>query len=322
MKNTIYIVFSMLLITSCGPQAPHPNEISEHKPVSDFVQNPQIKIKPDFDIQGHRGARAYFPENTLHGMISALRFKGMTTLEMDVVVSKDNQVVLSHEPWMSSEICSFSNGDRLMPFHDEKFRLYDMTYEEIKKFDCGMRWDKNFPKQKPKAQVKPLLSEVLEAVIEYSAEKQLPDVNFNIEIKSHPDWDNFMTPPPDKFARLVYDVIARAGLQKRVTIQSFDPRSLIAMNKIDPQVALVLLVEKAEDVETRLAELSFIPYAFSPNYTFLDKPMVEKMQAKGMKVIPWTVNDSLEMMKLIEMGVDGIITDDPGLCIRVADLYR
>lgn len=323
-KWTFFTAFACLTaLFSCGGNADkHPNEISEEESAGKFVRDTTFKISSEFDIQGHRGARGLFPENTLFGMLSAARIAGLTTLEMDVVISKDNQVVLSHEPWMSSETCSFSNGDRLLPPDDEKYRLYDMPYEQIKLFDCGKRWNKNFPKQRPKAQFKPLLSDVFREVENLIINEKLPLIRYNIEIKSRPEWDNFMTPEPDKFARLVYEVISSNGLKDRVTIQSFDPRSLKAMRRLDETIALAYLVEGEKDFRKKLAELDFTPQIYSPQYSLVGKEEVNALHELGMKVIPWTVNDSVQIMKTIETGVDGIISDDPQSVVKTAQLYR
>lgn len=311
-------------LAACGERKPHPNELSENPEVKveSFNRNTSYKLPAGFDIQGHRGARALFPENTMFGMISALKFEDLTTLEMDAVISKDKQVVLSHEPWFSSDFCCFPNDDRLLPKDDEHYRLYDMPYDEIKQWDCGRRPNPNFPKQKPRGQYKPLLKDVILAVREYCAEEKRPDVNFNIEIKSRPDWDRFMTPEPAEFAKLVYGVIKESGVKDRITIQSFDPRSLEAMHALDPDVKLVLLVENEKNIKKKLAELDFTPAVYSPHYSLIDKGSVDELHRLGMKVIPWTVNDSIQMMKTIETGVDGIISDDPELLQRVAKLYR
>ncbi len=325
MKNFIGLALFpiSIILFSCGGKSDlHPNELSEQMKTENFVRDSTFKLSPDFDIQGHRGARALFPENTLHGMLMAARIPGITTLELDLAVSKDNKVVLSHEPWMSSDICSFPNGDRLLPPDDEKYRLYEMTYEEIKEFDCGKRWNKNFSKQKPKAQYKPLLEDIFREVENLIINEKLPSLRYNIEIKSRPEWDNFFTPDPEKFARLVYEVISKNNLKERVTIQSFDPRALQAMRKIDESISLVYLVEGDKDFKKKLKELDFTPAVYSPRYDLITKEDVSTLHAMGIKVIPWTVNDSVQILKTIEMGVDGIISDDPELLAKTANLYR
>jgi glycerophosphoryl diester phosphodiesterase len=322
--NTLFFALIITVFAaSCGENKPHPNVLSENDTVKvNFKRDESYRLPANFDIQGHRGARGLFPENTTYGMIGTLQIEDVTTLEMDVVISKDNQVLLSHDPWLSSEICNFSNGDRMLAIDDEKFRIYEMTFDEIKKFDCGSRWNKKFPKQRPRGATKPLLTEIIFAVREYCAEEKRPDVNFNIEIKSKPEWDNFMTPPPAKFAKLVYDVVNASEVKDRITIQSFDVRSLQAIRALDPDLKLVLLVEGETNYKAKLKELGFTPAVYSPNYTLIDKSSVDELHKLGMKVIPWTVNDSVQMMKTIETGVDGIISDDPELLQRVARSYK
>lgn len=323
-QNIIPAAILLLALASCGENKPHPNVLSEN-PVTaadSFARNTSYKLPAGFDIQGHRGARALFPENTEFGMLNALQFEDLTTLEMDVVISKDKQVVLSHEPWFSSDFCCFPNDDRLLPKDDEKFRLYEMSYAEIKRWDCGRRPNKKFPKQHPWGQPKPLLKDVILNVREYCAEQKRADVNFNIEIKSRPEWDNFMTPEPNEFAKLVYEVVKNSEVKDRITIQSFDTRSLKAIHALDPELKLVLLVEGEKDYKKKLAELDFTPAIYSPHYSLIDKPTVDELHKLGLKVIPWTVNDSVDMMKTIETGVDGMISDDPGLLQRMAKLYR
>ena len=319
----LFSVITALGLLACGDPKPHPNVLSENPAAADsFKRNTSYRLPAGFDLEAHRGGRALFPENTMHGMLSSLKFEDLTTLEMDVVISKDKQVLLSHDPWFSSEICSYPNDDRVLPIDDEKLRLYEMTYEEIKKWDCGQRWNKNFPKQKPRGQYKPLLKDVILAVREYCAEQKHADVNFNIEIKSHPEWDNFMTPPPAEFAKLVYEVVKNSEVKDRILIQSFDVRSLKAMHELDPELKLVLLVENDRDYKKKLAGLDFKPAVYSPHYSLIDKAAVDNLHQMGLKVIPWTVNDSLQMMKTIEMGVDGIISDDPELLQHITREYR
>eukprot|EP01034_Spumella_vulgaris_P009951 gene9951-12625_t len=176
----------------------------------------------------------------------------------------------------------------MKPKDDEKHRLFDMNYDEIKRWDCGRRLNPNFPKQKVRGQYKPLLKDVILAVREYCAEEKRPDVNFNIEIKSKPDWDNFMTPAPDEFVKLVYEVVKNSE----------------AMHALDPELKLVLLVEGEKDYKKKLAQLDFTPAVYSPHYSLIDKPAVDELHKLGLKVIPWTVNDSVSIMKTIETGVD------------------
>src|SRR5258706_6841771 len=118
----------------------------------------QVSV-PWFDIQGHRGARGLKPENTIPAFLTALD-TGVTTLEMDVVITRDKQVVVSHEPWMSAGICTNAFGKPVKEKEEKKYNLYRMTYEEIKQFDCGSRGDVKFPGEGKMKAVKPLPSDV------------------------------------------------------------------------------------------------------------------------------------------------------------------
>ena len=265
-----------------------------------------------FDVQGHRGARGLMPENTMAAFRKALEL-GMTTLELDVVITKDEQVVVSHEPWMSSTICSLPSGDPIPPSKGRKYRIYDMTYAAVKQFDCGSRGHPRFPEQEAMAAHKPLLRDVIEMAETYMAQEQRPPVFYNIETKSLPSSDGTFHPGPETFAQLVYSVLGEAGVQVRTTLQSFDVRTLQVAEKEDWPVRLALLVSRGDDdgVQANLDRLGFRPDIYSPDYRLVDRQMVLRAHGWGMKVLPWTVNDPDTMRRLKEMGIDGLITDYP-----------
>lgn len=264
-----------------------------------------------FDWQGHRGARGLLPENTIPAFLKALEFNQITTLELDVVISKDNKVVVSHEPWMSSEICLTPEGVPVEKMEEESLVIYQMDYETIKGYNCGSRGNRRFPDQQPMATYKPLLSEMIQAVEAHCTSNQLKLPGYNIEIKSQPAWDGEKTPEPATFASLVIDVVKAAGIQDRVCIQSFDPRSLEVVNQIDSSLTTAFLVENTQELATNLRKLSFQPDIYSPYYVMVSAELISNAHERGIKVIPWTVNDTEKMQSLIELGVDGIITDYP-----------
>ena len=269
------------------------------------------KRNADFDWQGHRGARGLLPENTIPSFIRALEFDQITTLELDVVVSKDNKVVISHEPWMSHEICLTPEGEPVKKSDEDELVIYQMEYETIKSYNCGSRGNKRFPDQQPMATYKPLLSDMIQAVENHCKTNQLGLPGYNIEIKSRPDWDGLKTPEPATFAQLVVDVVKAAGIQDRVCIQSFDPRSLESVHKIAPSITTAFLIENTQDLDTNLKKLSYQPEIYSPYYLMVSEELIRNAREKGIKVIPWTVNDTEKMKSLMELGVDGIITDYP-----------
>ncbi len=266
------------------------------------------------DWQGHRGARGLYPENTIGAMEEALKYP-VTTLELDVVVSKDLQVVVSHEPWMSEEICFDPQGKKVK---DKEFNLYKMTFDEIQKFDCGSKIHPRFPLQRKVNVGKPTIDKLIEVTEVTLKRLNREGAEYNIEIKSTPEdeRDGFQ-PAVGKFSDLVIKTIMEQLPISRFTIQSFDWRVLQYINKTYPEVRLVALTENKINPEKDLKLLGFKPYVYSPYYKDLKLKHVEVFHSKGIKVIPWTVNDVKEMEQVLELNVDGIITDYPNLITDV-----
>ena len=269
---------------------------------------------PAFDIQGHRGARGLLPENTIPAFIRALEL-GVTTLEMDVVISKDSQVVVSHEPWFSGVICTQPSGEPVPEEDDRSFRIFEMTYDEVARFDCGSRGNPRFPRQEKMRVVKPLLRDVIEAAEAYGREHRLPPIQYNIETKSQPEGDGLFHPDPATFTRLLHEVVEATGIKERSYLQSFDMRTLQFARTHDPSWRLVLLIEPSGDagLAANLERLGFTPLVYSPYYQLVDSALVETTHARGMQLIPWTVNTLEEMQHLKALGVDGLITDYPDI---------
>jgi glycerophosphoryl diester phosphodiesterase len=270
-----------------------------------------MSAQTPFDWQGHRGARGLMPENSIPAFRKALDL-GVTTLELDVVVSKDKQVVVSHEPFFSSEICSDPEGKAITKDQEKSRNIYQYTWEQIKGFDCGLKGNPRFPEQQKQKMHKPLLSEVIRTMEAYRQERNLPLFRYNIEIKSTPAGDNIFHPPVPEFSQLVYGILSGQLTPDRFTLQSFDFRVLRHWREKYPDVQLVALVENMKGVDKNLQELGFTPAIYSPYYKLLvGREAVEKIHRLGMKVIPWTVNDPADMKRLKAWGVDGIITDYP-----------
>ncbi|MCB9230552.1 MAG: glycerophosphodiester phosphodiesterase [Bacteroidia bacterium] len=263
------------------------------------------------EIQGHRGCRGLLPENTVVAFLKAMDL-GVNTLEMDVCVTGDHKVVVSHEPWMSWEICRDSLGNDISPDSAMNFNLYQMTYEQVLQFDCGSRVHPRFEGQGKSPQVKPLLSEVIAKAEAHGAEtgRKLP-LQYNIEIKTEGYADGIFHPAPAEFVPLVMTEILAKGIEQRTTVQSFDLRILQEMHRQYPQMALALLIENEVSPESNLKELGFTPQIYSPDFHLVDEHLVELCKAKGMRLIPWTVNEVEDMDRLVQLGVDGLITDYP-----------
>lgn len=277
-------------------------------------QNQQSVMSKEFDKQGHRGCRGLMPENTIPAMRTALDL-GVTTLEMDVVITKDKKVVLSHEQWFGEEITTKPDGKYIGPREERKHNIYWMTYEEVKLFDVGMKPHPRFPSQKKMKAVKPLLSDVIDSVQAYMMTRKRPFPFYNIETKSNPEFDAVFQPKPDEFVELLMGVIKEKGIENYVIIQSFDFRTLQYLHQKYPDIRTAMLIEADDNrsFSEQLKQLGFTPTIYSPAHEIVDERLIKKCRKENMKIIPWTVNDKTRIQELRTMGVDGIITDYPDL---------
>jgi glycerophosphoryl diester phosphodiesterase len=265
---------------------------------------------PKFDVQGHRGARGLMPENTIPAFLLALD-SGVTTIELDLAVTKDKKLVVSHEPWMTAAICTDPVGNSIEEKAERKFNLYKMTYDEVKQWDCGMKGNARFPQQQRMSVHKPLLTDVIVAVENHIKSYTRYEVDYNIEIKSEPEGDNKFHPTPKVFSDLVYNLIDQYLPLDRVVIQSFDFRVLKYWHEKYPEVRLAALVENKKSVVQNLNDLGFTPSIYSPDFTLLSNADVKSLHEMKVRVIPWTVNEPKDMLSLKGMDVDGFITDYP-----------
>ena len=273
-------------------------------------------MNKSFDLQGHRGARGAYPENTIPAFLYALDL-GVTTLEMDVVINAQGNVYLSHEPWMSEKICSHPDGREIKASEAKSLKIYSMSDAAVSSYDCGSRGHPDFKQQQAMPVSKPLLSAMFEAVRQRSAETGRDPVLFNIEIKSSPEGDNIFHPPVEQYARALYDVVKENDVVDRTSIQSFDSRALEVTHVIDPEISTVLLVDNDQGLQKNLDRLSFTPDIYSPNHNRLNQKSIEAAHSQDILVIPWTVNKEKAIRKLMSWGVDGLITDYPDVAIRV-----
>ena len=270
----------------------------------------QAQKLPTFDVQGHRGARGLKPENTIPAFILALD-SGVTTVELDLAVTKDGKLVVSHEPWMSADICLNPAGEEITSKEEKGYNIYQMTYAEVQQFDCGSRGNKRFPEQEKISTTKPLLSDAIVAVEDHIKSYTRYEVDYNIEIKSDEEGDNKFHPDPARFSDMVYELVDQYLPMERVIIQSFDFRVLKYWHEKYPDIRLAALVENLKLVDANLKDLGFEPTIYSPYYKLLNKSKVDALHKRKIKVIPWTVNEIPEMLALKGMGVDGFITDYP-----------
>ncbi len=271
-----------------------------------------LMAQPKFNREGHRGTRGLMPENTIPAMKKAMDL-GVNTLELDVVISKDKQVVVSHDTYMSSDIALKPDGSPVTPEEQKTINLYQLTYAEIKKFDVGSKPHPQFTQQQKFKAYKPLLSELIDSVDTYAKTKGLPLPMFNVEIKCAPAGDGISHPEPTEFVNLVMAVLNKSKLGNRLIIQSFDARPLQLIHKQYSAISLSYLTANAKSLDENLATLGFKPNTYSPYYKTVTAETVKACHQQGLSIIPWTVNTKAEIDSLKQMGVDGIISDYPNL---------
>jgi glycerophosphoryl diester phosphodiesterase len=265
------------------------------------------------DRQGHRGCRGLMPENTNPAMLKAIDL-GVTTLEMDVVISKDRKVVVSHDNYFNDLITTTPQGTYLTKSEAPKHFLYSMTYDSISKYDVGLKPHPDFPRQLKIAVHKPLLTDLLQATEAYAKNKGVV-IHYNIEIKSKPETDGIKHPAINDYVDLLMDVVGQKGVLDRTTIQSFDPRGLQIIHQKFPGVSTSLLIENNDrrTLDEQLQQLGFSPAVYSPHYSLVTPALVKACHDRNIKVIPWTVNTLDGIKKQLALGVDGIISDYPDL---------
>ena len=261
------------------------------------------------DVHGHRGARGRRPENTL----SAFKFaidSDVDYLEMDLQVTRDNRLVVSHDPVVHPKRC-ISPGDKSLT---SPVPIRSLTFTELQRYDCGSLKNPNFPSQ---LRVPGEKIPSLEAVLRLAKSRKTPSgrtVGLNIETKIKPGLPNF-SPKPRAFSRLLVQVLKRTGWKKRVVIQSFDYRTLRTARKMAPWLKLSLLTSGHT---TRFVDILSKERAqiLSPHHHWITADDVRRVHASGRKVIPWTSNEPGDWQRLVDMGVDGIITDYPRRLVR------
>jgi glycerophosphoryl diester phosphodiesterase len=269
-----------------------------------LLAEPFVLDAGTLDVQGHRGCRGLMPENTLPAFEMAIAL-GVTTLELDLQVTRDGVLVVYHDPKISAARCRRDGGAKLP---GPAFR--DVTWDELADVDCGSRPDSEHPEQRvsPGARIPRL-----EQVLDLAARAPYP-VQVSIEIKLQ---DKHTALTVGEIARLLAAALAERDLTERAIVQSFDPRALFAMREVAPEIRRSILVRK------RAQYLRFIDDGtadiLSPKYVNLTEADVEQLRRRKVPVIPWTVNDPADIRRMIRWGVDGIISDHPDRVIAACE---
>ncbi len=299
---SLYLLpFLLTLLCTCG-RAPEPEQVA---PENDPSMTKQI------DWQGHRGCRGLMPENTIPAFLRALDYPAVKTLELDVVISADDRVIVSHEPWLSAEICQTKDGQRLAEGEENRISLRTLTAAEIAAYDCGQLPHPRFPNQAKRPAFKPTLLQVFEAVDRYCVQNSRPSPRYNIELKYEEKLEPAFVPSRNTFVDLVLADLDAWGKPELVTLQCFDPPTLRVIHDKRPKIQLAYLDEFPGELKTKMDAIGFVPPIYSPYEIHTDAKLIAEAQALNMQVVPWTVNTSERMKELLALGVDGIITDYP-----------
>ncbi|TVT41233.1 glycerophosphodiester phosphodiesterase [Hymenobacter setariae] len=275
------------------------------------------------EVHGHRGCRGLRPENTLPAFLHAVTL-GVDVIELDVVISQDHQVVVSHEPWLAANLGRSPIGEIIDPKQEQQFNLYQLPYSLIKSCPVGEWPHPNFPEQQPVPSCRPLLREVLHQVSTLS--QQLGHtVGFSVEIKSSPVGDDIFHPRPMQFVDLVVSELQTAGAIGSTTLLSFDARILQAARQSYPDLALCLLIEDHLPAVTMLfLDLGFEPEVLGPDFQLLSASLVQSIRNSypNLRLVPWTVNTQAELMTVLKWQPNGITTDYPDRLLALLDVYN
>lgn len=314
------------------------------------ISTTYAKVNYDvFDLEAHRGGRDVRPENTLYSYAYAIEL-GATSIECDMQLTKDGQIVMSHNPILNSDITRDENGNYI---ENNKYDIRLMTVDELKKFDvgvmdpnCGEYYDLHGKTQFTYDAKIPTLEELMQLIQSYGDK----NIVLNIETKSYPDpasagYKN--NADPKKFVEVFNNIVKKYDMEDRVVLQSFDWQTLIEMKKLNPNISTSALWQEQPSWErdseslrryekkksSWLGGLDIKDYQgnpvkaahaigadiISPYYTEISKQDVDEAHSLGMKVVPWTVNNEKDMNMLLDMGVDGIISDKPWLLKQVLE---
>ncbi len=279
-----------------------------------------------FDIQGHRGCRGLMPENSLLAFEHALKL-GVDTIELDTVVTSDGVVVIYHDPFLNPERVR-ENGQ----FITERVLIKNLTLSRLREYDIGSIAEPGkWPGQlQVDGQIVPTLEEVIQLVEVHNSLSE-KKVRLNIEIKTSP-LEPELTVALHEHVEGVMDLVERYGMGELVIIQSFFWKVLKIVDEIDGNVLTAALISSTNldktvwtdglrlrqfgfDIGKMLASIGVDIVA--PSYTIMADSWIQSAHKAGLKIIPWTVNDTSEMKRLIELGVDGIITDYPDRLIQL-----
>ena len=259
-----------------------------------------------FQVFAHRGFRGLHPENTITGMQKALAYGAI--LEMDLAITHDQQVVVSHDAVLNPKITQGPDGQTL---GKDKIRIYQMDYATLSAYDVGRMPNKDFPEQARYPAHIPLFRELVDSVEAFAAARGISDPIYFIETKLDPKTDGINHPGPKEFVDLMMQVVEEKRIQKQVIVQSFDPRTLQILRKEYPQIRLALLAKDSTSVDDNLKTLGFAPEYYSINAPFINQELVDRCHELKVKLIVGNCDDYAQILRIARLGVNSVMSDFP-----------
>jgi glycerophosphoryl diester phosphodiesterase len=255
-----------------------------------------IHTQNKIEIQGHRGSRGNYPENTLTGFRYAIE-NDIDTLELDLQMTKDKEIIIYHNKDIDTSICSGNS-----------IPIKNLSLSEIKSYDCGSKQNTHFSQQKPVPGEKiPTYKELLE-MLQHNYYYKSTKMNIEIKTEENLDTDEEVY----DFSKRVIDIIHQYNIKNRITIQSFDTRALKYVKQIDSTIKTSFLIKNQPlDDKFILLAKELNVQIISPDYSLINKNIVNKLKQNGFEVLPWTINELESLKQNIDYGVNGIITDYP-----------
>ncbi len=254
------------------------------------------------EFYGHRGCRGLLPENTIIAFKKALELN-VDGIEWDVVVNKNKELIISHEPYAAPQYCIDKSGNPISK--SKKGNFYKMSTSEIQEIDCGSNGNPKFPEQKKIKSIKPTVQEAFSVL-------DLSNTTILFEIKSEEKEYGTYQPHPKEYAKIIASEVENFEFKKNIIFMCFDPVILNELHKLLPtQRYIYLTYQPLKSIDSFLTDIDFTPYALGMYHITIRKKDVEKAKLANVKVFAWTVNNAKQCKKLIRYGVEGIITDYP-----------
>lgn len=268
------------------------------------------------DLQAHRGGAGLMPENTFTSMKNALDL-GVNTLEMDLQISADGKVVVSHDNYFHYR-CAIRPDGTPVEKGEPKEYLYTMPYDSIAKYEVGLKSWEQWPQKALISEHVPLASELIDYTEKYARDNHIPLPGYNIEIKSaQGDGEGSLWPEYKYFCDTCIPMLLSKKLGKRLIVQTFDVRSMEYIHENWPDVTLSFLTKKDTDIEEILSRVSFKPEWWSPHFSVVTPENVSYCHSLGINVVPWTVDEPVDINRMSECGVDAIISNYPDRLIDI-----